>query len=88
MKKYNTHIYAVVRVKVPNVESATPKGCNIVRNPKVQDLDLHSILDGNHNGYEVEYAEDITGYVIDPLDENGEVEYNNSLSLDANGKEE
>jgi hypothetical protein len=58
--KYTVHIYAVVRVPV-DVEADSPEEAI----KKTDDFDLHS---GFMQG---EYSENVTGYMVDEIDEQG-----------------
>jgi hypothetical protein len=63
MPKHDVHIYCIVRVKVPGVEADTP-GEAAQKAEKATDLD-YAFRDA-------EFAGDITGFLVDTLDENGE----------------
>ena len=78
--KTNVHIYAVVRVKISDVEAETPKKAA----RKAEELvNLHDILDGRNGEYDIEWAEEVTGFTVDPLDEDGEVMYDQMKNYDA-----
>ena len=81
MAKYNVHAYAVIRIKVPGIEADNMKEA-IEKSDKVTE----SILGNLYliYGYETESAEEVTGYVVDPLDADNEIIYDCSVSFDAN----
>ncbi len=59
---YHVHIYAVVRVKVPNVQAASQE--EAIRNA---DVDLYCLFDNHATGDEIvtEYAEEQAYYLVD-----------------------
>ena len=80
MAKYNVHTYAVIRIKVPCIEAN-----NMKKAMEKSDTITGGIINNlAHLGYEVESAEEITGYVVDPLDKDGEIIYDASVSFDEN----
>lgn len=74
MPEYDVHLYPVVRVKVAGVEAESPE--EAARKAE-ESLDLHALL--SHGV--VEYADDLDGFLVDLLDEEGEVA-GESVSLD------
>ena len=58
--KYNVHIYAVVRLKVENIEADTHRDaiCSAL-----ESVDFYREFEGKRT----EYAEDITSYVVDEV---------------------
>lgn len=80
--KYDVHVYATVRVKVPGVEA--PDQIEAIRRAEAS-LDLHEVLDGGsgakalQSDLEVEHAEEIIGYLVD---EEGDEEFERSQGYD------
>jgi hypothetical protein len=73
MPKYHVHIYAVFRVRVPDVEADSPEeACQKAE----QAVDLADLP----NGTWVDYADDIHGFLVD---EDGDTEYERSTFYDA-----
>ena len=64
MPKYDVHLYAVVRVKVPGVEANSPEEAAKIADDQT-DLD-HAFKDG-------EYIEEIEAILVDTLDATGKV---------------
>ena len=60
--KYKVHIYAVVRVPV-EVEADS----QLEAIKKADQIDLHEIIDHNIRYTEVEFAEEITGFLVDEI---------------------
>jgi hypothetical protein len=77
--KANIHIYAVVRIKVPAVGGADDHAC-IDR--ALAGVDLDALFDRtgpSELGIEhIEYAEEICGYLVDPLNAAGEPDTDHS----------
>jgi len=74
MKRYDVHIYPVVRVKVSGVEAESQ--VEAIR--KAEEMtDFHRLFDREANG--IEYAEDIDCFLAD---EDGDEEYLNSRWYD------
>ena len=65
MPRFDVHIYAIARLKVAGVEADSSQ--DAARN--AEDLvDLHQAVAAG----EAEYADDIEGFLVDPLDESGQ----------------
>lgn len=64
--KYNVHIFAVVRVKVKDVEA---KDHAEAIKLAVEQADLNTAFG---NDPDITYTEDIDGYMVDEVDEKGE----------------
>jgi len=82
-KKYNVHLYAVVRVLFKDVEAKDQKEAMITAKDGVWN-DLHGIFDqfAPHcpdSIGAVEFAEEIDGYLVDEV---GDEDYNNSFFYD------
>jgi hypothetical protein len=77
--KYNVHIYATVRVKVCGVEANSQ-----VEAMKMAEVntDLHELFPykTQADGTETEYAEEVTGYLVD---QHGDEEYTHTRYYDA-----
>jgi len=73
MKRYDVHIYPIVRVKVSGVEADNQ--VEAIKKAE-QIIDLHSLLDRDD---EIEYAEDIDCFLVD---EEGDEEYQKSRWYD------
>jgi hypothetical protein len=69
--KHNVHIYAVVRVKVADVEADTPEAATERAEAAV---DLHALFRGlaGHGATDTEYAEAIDSFVVDVLNGDGQ----------------
>jgi len=78
MPNYHVHLYALVRVKVPNVEADSPEAACPDAAKRV---DLDSLFHGVSGPYvsDVEYADEVTHYLVD-LD--GDTDYEESVYLD------
>ena len=78
--KYNVHVYLVVRVLVPDVEAdSQAEACE--KAEEAWDW-VHLLRSyGDDFGPEVEYADEITGFLVD---EDGDTEHQRSASYDAN----
>ena len=61
--KHDVHIYATVRVKVCGVEADTPQEA---AKKADEQTDLHAVLGEM-------YAEEVTSFLVDTLDEHGKV---------------
>ena len=83
MSKYNVHIYTVVRVKVEDVEGEN--AIDAIKNAHENvDPYLYSMFDNISGHFETESAEEVSGYLVDELDENGEVDYEKTSSVSFN----
>lgn len=80
-QRFAVHIYATFRVKIPTVEGASVEEL-LAKAEKSAGLHEMSV----RGSYDGEFAEEITGYLIDPLDSEGEVDSERSLVLDGDGK--
>jgi hypothetical protein len=93
--KYNVHLYVVVRVKVAGIEASTAAEAM----KQVDDgTNFHELLDNHRPGMVVpipggpcvEYVEwdesAPTGACVDLLLDNGEIDYDNTVWLDGDGK--
>ena len=86
--KYDVHIYAIVRVRVGNVEAESQKDA-LVKAEELADLNSMFRSDGSHSKDggpyigDVEYADDIDGFVVDEV---GDKEYANSCMYDKHGE--
>lgn len=69
--RYDVHIFATVRVKVPDVEAETQE--EAIKKAK-ESVDFESLL-SNIGGYETESADEIGYYLVD---EAGDKEHNNT----------
>ena len=78
MPTYDVHVYAVVRVPIKGVKAKSPKEAIKKVDGK---LDLHKILDKG----EIEYAEDVTEYLVDEVEPNGDVK--RSFCFDKDGEQ-
>jgi len=76
MPKYVVHIYAVVRVPV-EISAESPEAAIKKIDEK---YNLHDILDRG----KIEYAEDVTEYLVDEVDDGGEIK--RSFWLDRDGR--
>jgi len=74
--KYRVHIYAVVRVPVEVEAESQQEAIKMAE----ESVDFHSLL--SHGEYE--YAEDVDGFLVDELDEDGD--HTNSTWYDENGE--
>lgn len=92
MPKYNVWVYTEVAVKVASVEAATPAEAAL--NTEGQVLgEMHGLIDrpcrvplGNGTIELVEHADGVaTCFLVDPLDENGEVDVDASQWLASDG---
>ena len=77
MPKYDVHIYAVVRVPIRGVDAKSPE--EAVKKVD-EEVNLHEILDRGI----VEYAEDVTEYLVDEVELNGDIK--RSFKLNKDGK--
>jgi hypothetical protein len=78
MTKYHVHVYAVVRVLIPNI-AADSQVEAIKKAEELVDLDkLFAGLGGPHVAY-MEYADEMDGYLVD---EEGDMEYTKSTYYD------
>src|SRR4051812_47310008 len=71
MPKFNVHVYAVVRVQVDGVDADNSTAAAA---EALERLDLYRRVD-RHSGLQLaeEYAEDIEGYLVDPIGDDGGV---------------
>ena len=79
MPKYHVHVYAIVRVLVPDVEAENQEeACKKAE----QMVDLHQLFEQMHFdppvGY-VEFADDLDGFLVD---EDGDTEHERSTGYD------
>lgn len=65
MPKYNVHIYAIARLKVFGIIAVSPQ--DAIRNAE-QRVDLRQAISAG----EAEYADEIEGFLVDVLAENGQ----------------
>ena len=77
MPKYDVHIYAVVRVPIRGVDAKSPE--EAVKKVD-EEVNLHKILDRGI----VEYAEDITEYLVDEVGDDGKIKRSFWLDRDGN----
>jgi len=63
--KYDVHIYAIVRVKVPGVEASDPREA---AKTAMDNTDLDAMFAGSKK---LEYAGAIQDFLVDKFDENG-----------------
>lgn len=76
-KLYNVHVYTIVRVEVKNILASSPK--------EAAELAAGDVFYDRFRGDDQEWAEQNESYLVDPLDENGEIDYDNpSFFLDKN----
>ncbi len=80
--KYNVSIFAIVRVKVVDVEADNQKGA-IEEAEKSIDLYSMFVRIGDDKVEYVEYADDIDGFVVDEV---GDEEYAKSGHYDKHGE--
>ena len=93
--KYNVHLYTQVRIKVTGIEANNPaEAMKLVADA----LDYHRLLDdaapiidmslpGDSLVQYVEWAEgQPDGACVDPLLDNGEIDYDNTAWLDGEGR--
>jgi len=78
--KYRIHIYAVVRVPV---EAEADSQLEAIK--KADQVDLHEIIDHNIRCTEVEFTEEITGFLVDEI---GDEKYEKSKYYDVDILEE
>ncbi|TXG96155.1 MAG: hypothetical protein E6R08_10305 [Nevskiaceae bacterium] len=74
---HHVHIYAVVRVKVANLTAGSLKALLEGAEEQAQ---LPSLFHGD-----AEYAEEITGFLVDPLLGDGSVDYDNCMYVNPDG---
>ena len=92
-KKFNVHLFIPVRFKVPGVEAASPALAMKKANDAAFDFHLliddqapHCVADGL-SIESMEYSEDSACWaLVDPLDANGEVEYDEADWIDQQGR--
>jgi len=76
LPRYVVHIYAVVRVPIEvNAESPEKAVKKVDR-----EINLHEILDKG----KVEYTEDVTEYLVDEIEPNGDIKRSFWLDRDGN----
>ena len=80
MPKYNVHVYTIVRVKVPDIEAASPE-CAAELAGGGAILDWYKLFDIGAN---IEWAEMHYDFLVDEIDEKGRVR---TVRLDKNYKE-
>lgn len=81
--KYDVHIYAVVRIKVSNVEAKDPMEAAKRAEASVNKDELFP-KKTHASGLLTDNAEEIVGYHVDPLDAQGKPLADKSVSLNAN----
>ena len=74
--KYEVHIYAIVRVKVVDVEAESQQ--EAIRNAEAR-CDLYALFQQNDREPNTEYAEDIDGFLVDEV---GDEEHEHSRWYD------
>ena len=77
MPRYVVHVYAVVRVPIKGVNAESPE--EAVKKVD-EEINLHEILDKG----EVEYAEDVTEYLVDEVGDDGDIKRSFWLDRDGN----
>ena len=75
MPHYDVHIYAITRVKVARVEADSPQAA---AREAERSVDLHQLVAASR----AEYAEDIEGFLVDALAEDGRRIDGQSVTLD------
>ena len=71
MPKFDVNIYTIVRVKISNVEANSPK--------EAAEFISHTNFYDRFKGEDQEWAEQHESYLVDEVDENGEIiDYDNS----------
>ena len=66
--KYNVHVYAIARIKVPDIEAQDQK--DAIRRV-IETLNIDSLLSFNRAGIKIEYADDIVRYLVDIVGDSG-----------------
>ena len=76
MPKFDVHVYANVRLKVKGIEAESHEKAI----DQVEDMDFHEIFDNDHpiEGEHVEWAEETLGFLVDGLDDQGDLVDKNS----------
>ena len=82
MKEHDVHLYASVRVKVKGVKAEDHPGAITLAEQRVDLHELFRTCDGRQ-GCEVEYAEEITYFLVD---ERGDKEFKNSTWYEKDGE--
>ena len=77
MPRYVVHVYAVIRVPIKGVNAESPE--EAVKKVD-EEINLHEILDKG----EVEYAEDVTEYLVDEVGDDGDIKRSFWLDRDGN----
>lgn len=80
--KYNVHIYAVVRIKVSNIEAEDPSQAAYRAQGEVNTNELFPEMT-HADGLLTADAEETVGYHVDPLDAQGKPLAAKSVSLNA-----
>ena len=79
-KRFDVHAYPVARIKITGIEAENPE--EAIQKAE-ETIDFHELLDirppNNVTTIEIEYAEEITGYLVD---EENDPEYENSRMFD------
>ena len=78
MAKFEVHVYAIVRVKVENVEANTAQEAT---GKAEESLDLNEMFNGIPNA---EYADDVDGFLVDEV---GDDQHANSKWFDKKGRQ-
>lgn len=86
MPKFDVHIFAVVRVKVEGVEAEDKY--DAVR--RTEEIDLYPMFNWlpkgtDSSGLDVaytEFAEEVRGYIVDPILKSGRVDYDRSCFIE------
>ena len=81
MKNYNVHLYITLRVKVPNLEANSQLEAIEEAEKKICPLLNNGVLDLTFYPCNTEYADEITGYLVDEV---GDEEYLQSEWYDGN----
>ncbi len=75
LKSYNVHVYTIVRVEIKNIQASSPK--------EAAELAATEDFYDRFKSDDSEWAVQHESYLVDPLDENGEVDYDHpSFFLD------
>ena len=70
--KYDVHIFANARIKVPDIEADSQE--QAIRKAETE-VDVERFLSFDRNGYSCEWDDEISGYLVD---EQGDKEYRNT----------
>lgn len=79
MMKYNVHCYEMVRVMWEDIEANSPKEA-AEKALGLTNTDLPHLID-RYEDPEVESLLECTGFIIDPIDALGQVDYDRSVFL-------